>query len=283
MVTNIIDQLLTKMLLGKKIKWPSYNVQEIPRKMKSVVKLLHDFLVAILDRVPENDRIVILGRDLWPMVPLLRRHGRKTQYFLWSRLQCNSGVYKRISSADTQTAKAWIKEVHPDSWVVDTGFYGTIFDAIRSIDFRIRPRRMLMGSSAGKYEQLLPDSCGNLREEMLELEHLQKIVGSSTTYHFRSDESGWQEASPVFSNRDSPGDPQRVIESNYTLLRALNCTEQEAIQYSHFTGLSSLERLGMRGPDRRAFYRLVRQARHKEGRVFDCMDGSCGICRNCLL
>ena len=69
MVTNIIDQLLTKMLLGKRIKWPSYKMQEIPRKMKSVVKLLHDFLVAILDRVPENDRIVILGRDLWPIFP----------------------------------------------------------------------------------------------------------------------------------------------------------------------------------------------------------------------
>jgi len=78
-----------------------------------------------IDRlIPKDQPIVLLGRDAWPVLPLLKARGRDVQYFMWSRLQ----------NGDTATAKQWLKEVPPHAAVIDTGFSGTILKVIKEVD-----------------------------------------------------------------------------------------------------------------------------------------------------
>ncbi len=74
--------------------------------------------------IPKDQPIVLLGRDNWQLLPLLKEQGRPVQYFLWSRLQ----------NSDAKTKAQWLKEVPPNAAVVDTGYSGSIIDWIRKID-----------------------------------------------------------------------------------------------------------------------------------------------------
>ena len=77
---------------------------------------------AIESAIPPDRTIVLLGRDMWPLLPVLRERGRQTQYFMWSTKQ----------ETDANTLRQWNKEVPPNSAVIDTGFQGTIFDFIKT-------------------------------------------------------------------------------------------------------------------------------------------------------
>lgn len=81
---------------------------------------LLDMAQALADyyRESQMEALVLLGRDSWPLVPILReKHGIPAQYFIYSRLQIG----------DSGTRKAWMEEVQPKSLVFDTGYMGSIF------------------------------------------------------------------------------------------------------------------------------------------------------------
>lgn len=108
--------------------------------------------------------VVILGRDAWPFVPLLReRYGLpNVHYFLFSRLQIG----------DEGTKSQWLLEVPKGALVVDTGYQGSIFDAIREFD---PSTKGVLISSNGKYPQLELDI--SHKEVVKGIEKMPKIIG----------------------------------------------------------------------------------------------------------
>ena len=116
--------------------------------------------------IPADKTVVLLGRDTWPLVPVLRARGRDVQYFLWTRLQ----------NEDASTMKQWLKEVPLQSAIVDTGFRGTIFDVINKIDPSATGYLM---NSETHYRQLLPFSSS---EKVNAIENIPKMIGRSASY-----------------------------------------------------------------------------------------------------
>ena len=186
----------------------------------------------IISRVPEGGTIVLLGRDAWPLVPLLREQGRDVQYFLWSRIQSERN--------DSNTRKQWLKEVPPNSYVVDTGYGGTILNAIKHLDdsstgWLIKANRPL------KYRQLLWG--GQSLQAVMALERLPKAIGRSETYS----KSG--SAVSRNKNRDEDegeftnGSRWAVEGKNRNLLRAMNLPEWDVWRFSSYVGLLPKDRL----------------------------------------
>ena len=68
-----------------------------------LTQILHNVADKIAATVPKESSVVLLGRDSWPLLPVLQDRGVKAQYFLWSRLQQNdratsSSVAQRSAS-----------------------------------------------------------------------------------------------------------------------------------------------------------------------------------------
>ena len=72
--------------------------------------------------------IVLLGRDCWPLFPLIKKAGLPVQYFLYSRLQVG----------ELSTAQQWWTEVPRGALVVDTGYMGSILCDIQRFDRSIQ-------------------------------------------------------------------------------------------------------------------------------------------------
>ena len=182
--------------------------------------------------IPADKTIVLLGRDTWPLVPLLKARGRDVQYFMWTRLQ----------NDDQATMNQWLKEVPPNSAVVDTGFMGTIFDAIGKIDPSATGYLM---NSLTHYKQLLPYSSS---EKVVTIEDIPKMIGRSSSYTASGNAISRQE------HRDDGDKPSsfayrsqhrwQVEKETEKLLRQLGLSEWEVWRYRDYVGLTPRERLG---------------------------------------
>jgi hypothetical protein len=189
---------------------------------------------SILKTVPGDKPIVLLGRDTWPLVPLLRAQGREVQYFMWSRLQKN----------DEPTKQQWLKEVPPDAVVIDTGFHGSIINQIKEIDPNVTG--FLMASHNKKvYPQLLGS---DFDDAVGQIEKLPKLIYRSSSHT----ENGGAVSRRDTNNSDTDttlhwGSNSRwvVEQKSRALLRATGLPEWDVWRYSQFVGLTPLERLGL--------------------------------------
>ena len=114
----------------------------LPSATADLANVLRAATDRINKRIPAEKHIVLLGRDMWQFLPLLKAQGRSVQYFLWSGLQ---------NLADT--GPHWLKEVPPNSVVLDSGYKGTIIDNAKAADPTVSG--FLLQKTRGLYEQLL--------------------------------------------------------------------------------------------------------------------------------
>lgn len=172
--------------------------------------------------------VVILGRDAWPLVPLLRHRNIKTQYFLYSRLQIG----------DESTKLAWLTEVPRNSLVIDTGYAGSIIDDIRTFD---PSAKGILLSSTGKYPELEVPYRISRRDIVDRIEHVPKLVDRAVGFKYhnalikpieRDSDVGWR------------GKAAEVIKRNEELLRSTGLPEDLVQKYKSFTGITPKQRLG---------------------------------------
>jgi hypothetical protein len=209
--------------------------------VEKICALLNESVNELVNRVPEDRTLVVLGRDAWPLVPLLRARGRRTQYFLMSRLQ----------TRDVMTANQYLREVPPHSVLVDTGYAGSIIDAVRQFD---PTAAGVLMSSTGRYPALLKE-----RERTAivgELEYSAKLIGRTRTYT----RNGVAVAGKSFEADRKPS--RHVIEWNQQLLEKLNVA-RDAME--KFVGLTPWQRIGCRPDEVVPHYKRVLWERIREG------------------
>ena len=114
-----------------------------PQSSKELASILRTAAESIDAAVPKDTPLVLLGRDMGFVLPFLRSR-RPVQYFLWSSQQ----------TRDEGTARQWRMEVPPNAVAIDTGYSGTIIDAIRRGD-PTASGYLLSRSQSSKYSQLL--------------------------------------------------------------------------------------------------------------------------------
>ena len=196
---------------------------------EGISSILKSAVEGIDKQIPKDKPIVLLGRDNWQLLPMLREQGRPVQYFLWSRLQ----------GADVNTMNQWLKEVPPNSAVIDTGYSGSIINWIRNIDPSADGYLL---SSSGKYPQLLS---GLTAGRVKEIEYFPKLIGRSSTYT--------NDGGAVSKSKNRDGDEQKskkdfnhrwfVQGANSDMLRAAGLSEWKIWRYSEYVGLTPKERL----------------------------------------
>lgn len=167
--------------------------------------------------------LVLLGRDSWPLIPLLReKYGIKAQYFIFSRLQIG----------DKGTKNQWLKEVPKGALVVDTGYRGSIFRAIEKFDPSIKG---LLLCSRGEYPQL-PLNYDH-EEVVLEIEKAPKTVGRCVSINSKGKARCPQDT----RDRDEKGGwiPSEVVLWNKALMARLDLP----VKWASFTGLMPRERV----------------------------------------
>jgi hypothetical protein len=217
---------------------PNQNVvqplAETPLEAESSAEAFVHTADSIIKELPADQPIVLLGRDAWPLLPVLRARGRDAQYFMWSRLQYS----------DAPTQKQWLKEVPPGAAVVDTGFNGSIIDNIKKIDPSVSG--YLMSSLNHRYPTLLHTT--NHNGIVSELELLPKLVDRSSTHTglggtvARRNESSEDMDSPNTIEGKSRWNIELVSRN---LLRATGLPAWDIWRYSQFVGLTPKERLGL--------------------------------------
>ena len=116
----------------------------LPADIARLSDILRRATELINEKIPFDKHIVLLGRDMWQFLPLLKAQGRSVQYFLWSRLQHSE-----------DTAPHWLKEVPPHSVVLDSGWNGTIISKAKVSDPTLTG--FLLEKNYGPYEQLLTE------------------------------------------------------------------------------------------------------------------------------
>ena len=198
-----------------------------PRAIEAA-KIISEAVDEILKQIPEEKMIVVLGRDALPLYPALRNSGRNAQYFLWSRLQLN----------DERTKQQWRQEVGPESVVIDTGYAGSILDAIRGVD---PTASAYLLSSLSEYPQLLKRHDHSAVVD--NLEYFPKLVARSSTY---TKEGGAVSRKGNIDEHDDTRTSRWTVESlNRQFLRAIGLDEWGVWRYSNFAGLTPAERLGV--------------------------------------
>lgn len=144
----------------------SFRIETTLPQPRNVVKAADTFLDAAdgIERlIPNHQPIVLLGRDAWPLLPILKERGRNAMYFLFSRLQYD----------DEPTKRQWLKEIPPGAAVVDTGFSGSIIKAIKKFDPTVGG--YLMSTDGSTFPRLLADEREH-RRKVQDLEDLPKLI-----------------------------------------------------------------------------------------------------------
>lgn len=206
-------------------KWRDAN------NLKLTAEMLLQSADAITTHFPNDANIVLLGRDSWPLVPLLRHRGMNAQYFLWSRIQRDDPAIMQ------QTGDRWLQEVPRNSFVIDTGYQGTILDQIRNFDPTINGYLM---NSTGKYPEI--PGLHLERSRLVEyIERFPKLLGRC---------SGFVRdyALCLKKNRDAEEasvSPRDTLGITAQLLRLTNLPEPWVKRYIAFTGCSPQQRLGL--------------------------------------
>lgn len=218
--------------------------------------LLHQYAALhIMRDIPPDRNIVLLGRDCWAIDAILRDRGYKSQYFLWSRLQ--------LAGDKIRTPEAWLKEVPPNSIVIDTGYEGSIFNAIRAIDktIQIGDYFMLHSDSPGTYGQLLPKELGssdsttsntrlkdlsqqvaNAIEFLPKLQARTRAMSERLGHEFALEDSRDTGDTP---NARQLGTRRAVVRLNAEMLQEAGLSPWMRWKFKEFTGGSPADRLGI--------------------------------------
>jgi hypothetical protein len=183
--------------------------------------------------IPADQPIVLLGRDSWPLLPALRDGTRDIQYFLWARLQIG----------DPATEARWLKEVPPNAAVIDTGFRGSVIDAIRRIDPTASGYLL---SSVGRYPQLLRTPGSTIGR----LEAYPKMIGRTLSYTTKGGAISKQSARDESDNCQFTsaeallGHHRWVVEGQTEqLLKSMGVPSWERWRFRDYVGLVPKERL----------------------------------------
>jgi hypothetical protein len=213
--------------------------------------------------IPTGKPIVLLGRDTWPLLPLLRSRGLSVQYFMWGRK----------NGAGDSTFGQWFKEVPPGAAVIDSGYSGSIIDIIREKDHSVSGYLMSRGTSI-EYPQLLqiPDH----HQRTSQLESLVKFTPRSTSYTknggvITAGETDADSDTPVIkkSAREGPNNRWFAELDMRRMLREAGMAEWDAWRYSSYVGLTPAERLGLDGQaEIAAHYQAVEAQRSAAGATF---------------
>ena len=195
-------------------------------KLNLVVEMLQEAALAVASYWETHfygHHLVVLGRDGWPLVPLLQDLGLPCSYFIFSRLQIG----------DEGTAAQWLKEIAPDALVVDTGYQGSIFEAIKVFDPTISG---LLLSSSGEYPQV--DLPYNHSEVVKEVEKLPKVVGRGVAINAKGHVRCPQDTRDDDENLAGLS-PAEVVKLNRKLCMLLGID----LSWASFTGITPESRI----------------------------------------
>ena len=167
--------------------------------------------------------VVLLGRDCWPLFPLIKRTGLPVQYFLWSRLQI----------CDFDTEGQWLTEVPRGALVVDSGYVGSIFREIEKIDPSCQ---FVLVCSSSSYPEL--DLGGQNHQFCTALETLPKLTPRACSYTNGQVEWAWSDEADVDFREDWT--IVDVFNYNKELCKELGLS----YEWAYFTGTTVKERLG---------------------------------------
>ncbi len=229
---------------------PSEATQELAYTLESAADSMET-------AIPRDKPVVLLGRDAWPLLPVIRAKGFDAQYFLWSR----------ANDRDPNTYAQWLKETKPHSVVIDTGYRGSILDMIREKDKSAAG--YLLSTRLSGYQRILQDPDHHSR--IAELENLVKYIRRSQTYTPKGgaktlkgyDGDNGQVAGKFNDfERKNRWDAQAEIRD---VLRASGLSRWDTWRYSSFVGLTPEERLGL-GSRKEVLehYRVVDEQRRSE-------------------
>jgi hypothetical protein len=204
------------------------------KESAEMASILMDVANSIDAAIPKERPIVLLGRDMSPILPLLRARGREAQYFLWSSIQ----------SSGPETVKQWRKEVPPNAAVIDTGYRGTILNSIRMSD-QGASGYMLSKIPLCEFPQLLVNSDHSSMVNKIEM--LPKLISRVTTY---TEHGG---AVSRRQRRDSEtdvgtkrGSGRWFVEGAMReIFREAGLPAWDVWRYSQYIGLTPGERLGL--------------------------------------
>ena len=203
--------------------------------------------------IPKDKPLVLLGRDTWPLVPLLRARGFDTQYFLWSR----------ANERDPQTYAQWMKEVKPGSTVIDTGYSGSIINWIREKD-STASGLLMSKSDTSQYDQILDFK--DHSDRVGEIEGQVKLINRSKTYTPKGSALLPEDENDedVASEHNRTDGMNRWIAQGLIrdTLRRSGLPQWDVWRYSQFVGLTPEERLGVNSREEvNKHYELVQQKR----------------------
>lgn len=202
------------------------KLRKMDTEMGLLVRMLGAAAKALAEYYHEHHKgapLVVLGRDAWPLVPMLReKYGIPAQYFLFSRLQIG----------DKGTEAQWLKEVPKGALVVDTGYRGSIFDSIKEFDPSISG---VLICSSGEYPQL--SLWFDHQSVVKEIEKMPKIIGRCVAI----DSEGKARCPQDTRDDDEKGGwaPQNVVSWNKALMVALGLP----LKWASFTGLVPKDRV----------------------------------------
>jgi len=205
---------------------------------------------SITKKIGKEQPIVLLGRDAWPLVPILRERGHNAMYFLYSRLQ----------HSDEKTRQQWLKEIPPGAAVVDTGYSGSIINAIKEFDPSITG--YLLSTSGKRYTRLLDDD-HSLKVSMIE--GLPKLIYRTVRHNDNGNAVSRRKS--IASDSDTASSPEQNLRwwaeaSARRLLSHADMPDWTTWRYSTFVGLTPAERLGVSTPEEVAkHYESVLEAR----------------------
>ena len=235
---------------------PSATTMQIADSLTSAV----DRLAAVL---PKDKPIVLLGRDAWPLLPLIRARGFDTQYFLWGR----------GNKKDPNTYAQWLKEVKPNAAVIDTGYKGTVLNWIRDKD--VSATGLLLSKNHDvQYDQILiqPDH----KKRTTQIETLVKYTNRSKTYTAQGGAKlfkGFDQDDGAVARKYTQFDGVNRWEAQADvrdLFRAAGLSPWETWRYSSFVGLTPEERIGLNSrAEVLDHYRAVEEKRRDLGFMFD--------------
>ena len=143
-----------------------------PLKRFRLAEILRSSANSIEAAIAPDKPIVLLGRDMGPVLPILLADGRRAQYFLWTSLN-DSGV---------TTVNQWLKEVPPNAAVVDTGYSGSIINRIKNYDATVSG--YLLSTTGDRYPRLLSDK--HHSDRVSKIEQMTKLIErAGQTYRTR--------------------------------------------------------------------------------------------------
>ncbi|MBX9950291.1 MAG: hypothetical protein K2Y39_14070 [Candidatus Obscuribacterales bacterium] len=206
---------------------------------------------SIIREIPPEQPVVLLGRDAWPLVPILRERGRNAMYFLFSRLQLD----------DENTNKQWLREIPPGAAVIDSGYTGTIIKAIEKFDPSVSG--YLMSATHSPYPRLLKSNLHS--QKVSELEILPKLI--YRTHRHNEDGNAISRRKALNNDGDVQHYPGakfrfRAESTARSILRGADMPEWTTWRYSTFVGLTPKERLGLSSSEEvQKHYESVLQAR----------------------